>query len=200
VCASPEFLATYNSFNAFMKTLASRVDIGENGIGRSIYELDTPIQTFVIGERVVDNRVVNLFIAGLTLHMFLQNPSLAMHISQIRMSDLKTYRRLLPNSEDVTTAYFEQRTGVTGLRSLTPDNDELIVLATYFFAPHRSGSVSNALNALTNTRIIIDHTGERERGGGAKKRNKSKRRKQKTSNKQSRHHNRKRFSRRKRFY
>ena len=160
------------------------------------------ILPYKIGEKVVDNRVVNLYIAGFTLHMFLQNPSFTMHIREIHMSDLKTFRRLLPNSEDLRSAYYQQRTGKTGFRSFTPDNDEVIVLATDFFS--NGGRSGSARNALTTTRIIMDDRVEREeRGGGLKKRNKSKRRKQKRSNKKSRHHHhhtRKRVSRRKRFY
>jgi hypothetical protein len=216
VCTNHDFLAKLNNFNAFMKTAASRVDIGGDGVAMSIYELDTPRQTFDIGERVVDSRVVSLYIAGFTLHKFLQDPSFTMHIPQIHMSDLITFRRLLPNSEDLTSAYFDERTGITGFRSFTPDNDELIVLATNFFSNHHDF----AATALARTRIIMDDREKREErngpletgtmfsflsGGnfGLKKRNKSKRRNQKKSNKKSRRHrNRKRLSRHnaKRFY
>lgn len=202
VCTNRDFLSKLTTFNAFMKTLASMVDISEDGVASSICELDTPLQQFFIGERVVDNRVVNLYIAGFTLHMFLQNPLFTIHIREIHMSDLNTFRRLLPNSEDLRTAYYEQRSRKTGFGSFTPDNDEVIVLATDFFS--NGGRSGSARNALTTTSIIMDDRVEREeRGGGLKKRNKSKRRKQKKSNKKSRHHhNRKRLSRHnaKRFY
>ena len=201
VCTKHDFPSKLTTFNAFMKTLASIVDISEDGVASSICELDTPLQQFFIGERVVDNRVVNLYIAGFTLHMFLQNPLFTIHIREIHMSDLNTFRRLLPNDEDLRTAYFEQRSDKTGFRSGTPYKDEVIVLATDFFSNERSRS---AHDALTTTSIIMDDRVEREEmGGGLKKRNKSKRRKQKKSNKKSRHHhNRKRLSRRnaKRFY
>jgi hypothetical protein len=199
-----------------MKTAASIVDIGEDGNGTSIYELDTPLQNFIVGERVVDSRVVSLYIAGFTLHKFLQDP-FTMHIPQIRMSDLNTFRRLLPNSEDLTSAYFSRQSIIkTGFGSFTPDNDELIVLATNFFSNHLDFAANRA--ALARTRIFMDDMVEREgragpletgttmssffSGGnfGLKKRNKSKRRNQKKSNKKNRHHNRKRLSRRKRFY
>jgi hypothetical protein len=216
VCTNHDFFVKLNRFNAFMKTAASIVDIGEDGNGTSIYELDTPREPFNIGERVVDGRVVSLYIAGFTLHKFLQDPSFTMHIPRIHMSDLNTFRRLLPNSEDLTSAYFDQRARITRFGSFTPDNDELIVLATNFFSNHYNLSTS----ALGMTRIVMDDRVEREgragpletgtmfsflSGGnfGLKKRNKSKRRNQKKSNKKSRrHHNRKRLSRRnaKRFY
>jgi hypothetical protein len=217
VCTNHDFLDKLNRFNAFMKTAASIVYIGEDGNGTSIYELDTPRQTFYIGERAVDSRVVSLYITGFTLHKFLQDPSFTIHIPQIHMSDLNTFRQLLPNREDLTSAYFIQRARITGFRSFTPDNDELIVLATNFFSNHFEFAANNA---LARTRIFMDDRVEREEragpletgrmfsflsGGnfGLKKRNKSKRRNQKKSNKKSRRHrNRKRLSRRnaKRFY
>jgi hypothetical protein len=215
VCTNHDFFVKLNSFNAFMKTAASIVDIGGHGYAMSIYDLDTPREPFDIGERVVDGRVVSLYIAGFTLHKFLQDPSFT--IPRIHMSDLNTFRRLLPNSEDLKSAYFSQCMIKTGFKSHTPDNDELIVLATNFFSNHLDFAANNA---LAWTRIIMDDRVEREgragpletgtmfsflSGGnfGLKKRNKSKRINQKKSNKKSRRHrNRKRLSRRnaKRFY
>ena len=46
VCTNPDFFAKLNNFNGFMKTIASIVDIAENGVGTSIYELDTPLQNW----------------------------------------------------------------------------------------------------------------------------------------------------------
>lgn len=202
VCTNHDFPDKLNHFNAFMKTIASIVDIGGDGVATSIYDFYTPKQIFSIGEKVVDSNVVSLYIAGFTLHMFLQDPSFIMHIPEIHMSDLKTFRGLLTFSEDLRTAYFEQRTRITGFGSSTPDNDEVIVLATDFFS--NGGRSDSAHGALTTTRIIMDDRVEREkRGGGSKKQNKSKRRNQNKSNKKSRRHrNRKRLSRRnaKRFY
>jgi hypothetical protein len=210
MCTNHDFLANLNKFNTFMKTAASIVDIGEDGNGTSIYE-DTPLQNFIVGERVVDSRVVSLYIAGFTLHKFLQDPSFTMHIPRIHMSDLNTFRRLLPNSEDLTSAYFSRQSIIkTGFVSFTPDNDELIVLATNFFSNHLDFAANRA--ALARTIIFMDNREKREgragpletgtifsSGGnfGLKKRNKSKRRNQKKSNKKSRRHrNRKRLSRR----
>lgn len=207
MCTNDDFPVKLHTFNAFMKTIASKVLIGVRGDPSSIYYFNTDRENFNFGEGVLDSRVVSLYIAAFTLHMFLQDPLFIRYIPQIHMSDLNTFRGLLPVSEDLRTAYFEQRTRITGFRSFTPENDEVIVLATEFFS--NGGRPVSAHGALTTTRIIMDDREEREeRGGGAKKRNKSKRRNQKKSNKKKsnkksrRHRNRKRLSRRnaKRFY
>jgi hypothetical protein len=224
------FLKLIQNFNQYME--ANATTLYTNNM--SIYNIDlypdppqlldrpTAHSYYINGVpngEAINTKRINLVIAAYIIRKILSESSeRGPAIPPIRVSQLETYMKLLPNNHHLNVDYLQtldnNRDHATSIallgKSARPLQAEIILHAENYMT-NKGGSftIGDALArypglAIQDVRLHMSSLPPYPlHNGGAKKRNKSKRRNQKKSNKKSRRHrNRKRLSKHnaKRFY